>query len=52
VIAANVDQFNGVDLDQTLADPVAAALLDLRPLPEPDRQGDIARNAALAGGPL
>jgi hypothetical protein len=36
------DELDGVDLDQTGADPVAAALLDLWPLPQPDRQGDIA----------
>src|SRR4051794_22449989 len=32
------DQLHGVDLDQPGADPVAAALLDLRTLPPPDRQ--------------
>ena len=36
------DKLDGVDLDETGADPVAAALLDLRPLPQPDRQRDVA----------
>src|SRR3954468_3304882 len=30
------DELDGVDLDQTRANPVAAALLDLWPLPQPD----------------
>ena len=36
------DKLDGVDLDQTGAHPIAAALLDLSPLPQPDRQRDIA----------
>src|SRR4051812_21873384 len=36
------DGFDGVDLDQTEADPVPAALRDLWPLPQADRQRDIA----------
>ena len=32
------DKLDRVDLDLTEADPVAAALLDLRPLPQSDRQ--------------
>jgi hypothetical protein len=31
------DKLDGVDFDQTGADPVVAALLGLRPLPQPDR---------------
>src|SRR4051812_13202473 len=42
VIAANGTSFDGVDLDHAGADPVAATLRDLRPLPQPDRQGDVA----------
>jgi hypothetical protein len=36
------DELDGVDLDQTGADPVAAAQFDLRPLPQPNRQRDLA----------
>src|SRR5215211_4801665 len=36
------DKLDGVDLDQAGSDPVAAALLDLWPLPQPNRQRDIA----------
>ena len=42
------DKLDGVDLDQTEADPVAAALLDLRPLPQPDRHRDIAGQDVIA----
>ena len=35
------DKLDGVDLDLTGADPVAAALLDLWPLPQPDRERDV-----------
>jgi hypothetical protein len=42
------DELDGVDLDQTRADPVAAALLNLRPLPQPDRHGDIAGQDVIA----
>src|SRR3954468_11654289 len=42
------DELDGVDLDQTGADPVAAALLDLRPLPQPDRQRDVAGQDVIA----
>ena len=42
------DKLDGVDLDQTWADPIAAALPDLRPLPEPDRQRDIAGEDVIA----
>ena len=42
------DELYGVDLDQAVADPVAAALLDLRPRPQPDRHGDIARQNVIA----
>lgn len=35
------DKLDGVDLDRTKADPVAAALLDLWPLPQPDRERDV-----------
>ena len=42
------DELDGVDLDQTEADPVAAALLDLWPLPQPDRQRDIAAQDVIA----
>jgi hypothetical protein len=48
VIAANRDQLDAVHLDQTEADPVAAAPLDLRPLPQPDRQHDIAGQDVIA----
>src|SRR4051794_13471991 len=37
-----------VDLDQTGTDPVAAALLDLWPLPQPDRHRDIAGQDVIA----
>src|SRR4051812_27938954 len=36
------DRFDGVDLDQTEADPAPAAWLDRWPLPQADRQRDIA----------
>ena len=42
------DELDRVNLDQTEADPVAAALPDLRPLPEPDRQRDIAGQDVIA----
>ncbi len=42
------DKLDGVDLDQTGADPVATALLDLRPLPQPHRQRDIAGQDVIA----
>lgn len=35
------DKLDGADLDLTGADPVAAALLDPRPLPQPDRESDV-----------
>ena len=42
------DKLDRVDLDHTGTDPVAAALLDLRPLPQPDRQRDIPRQDVIA----
>ena len=42
------DQLDGIDLDQTGPDPVAATLLDLRPLPEPDRHRDLAGQDVVA----
>ena len=42
------DELDGVDLDQAEPDPVAAALLDLRPLPQPDRQRDVAAQDVVA----
>jgi hypothetical protein len=42
------DQLDGVYLDQARADPVAAALLDLKPLPQPDRQRDLAGQDRIA----
>src|SRR4051812_30028594 len=42
------DKLDGVDLDQAGADPVAAPLLDLWPLPEPDRERDIAGQDVIA----
>jgi hypothetical protein len=42
------NELDGVDLDQTRADPVAATLLDLWPLPQPDRQRDIAGQDVIA----
>src|SRR4051812_27577871 len=42
------DELDRVDLDQTGPDPVAAALLDLRPLPQPDRQRDVAGQDVVA----
>ena len=42
------DKLDGVDLDLTGADPVAAALPDLWPLPQPDRQRDIAGQDVIA----
>lgn len=38
---------DGVDLDDDTGSAVAAALLDLRPAPEPDRDSDLA-----AGNPI
>lgn len=35
------DKLYGVDLDLIGADPVSAALLDTRPLPQPDRERDV-----------
>jgi hypothetical protein len=35
------DELDGVDLDPTRADPVAAALLNPRPLPQSDRERDV-----------
>jgi hypothetical protein len=42
------DKLDGVDLDQAGADPVAAALLDLWPLPQPNRQRDVAGQDVIA----
>src|SRR3954453_16618275 len=42
------DKRDGVDFDHAEADPIAAALLDLRPLPQPDRQRDIAGQDVVA----
>src|SRR3954452_1315816 len=42
------DELDRVDLDQTGPDRVAAALLDLRPLPQPDRQRDLAGQDVVA----
>src|SRR3954463_14065470 len=42
------DELDGVDLDQAEPDPVAAALLDLWPLPQPDRQRDVAAQDVVA----
>jgi hypothetical protein len=42
------DELDGVDLDQTGADSVAAALLDLWPPPQPDRQRYIAGQHVIA----
>src|SRR4051812_49907051 len=42
------DELDGVDLDQPGADAVAAALLDLRTLPQPDRERDIAGQDVIA----
>jgi hypothetical protein len=42
------DKLDGVDLDQTGTDPVAAALLDLRPLPQADRHRDLAGQDVVA----
>lgn len=39
------DELDCVDLDLPRAHPVAAALPDLRPLPEPDRERDVSRQA-------
>src|SRR5947209_1327695 len=41
-------ELDGVDLDHAEADAVAAALPDLRPLPQTDRQGDVARQHVVA----
>ena len=35
------DKLDGVDLDLTGADPLAAALLDPRPLPQSNRERDV-----------
>jgi hypothetical protein len=40
------NELDGVDLDHTEADPVAAALLDLRPFP--NRQRDVAGEDVIA----
>ena len=37
------DKLDRVDLNRAEANPVAAALLDLRPLPQPDRERDVSR---------
>ena len=42
------NELDGVDLDLTEPDPVAAALLDLWPLPQPDRQRDVAAQDVVA----
>ena len=42
------DEVDGVDLDLTEPDPVTAALLDLWPLPQPDRQRDVAAQDVVA----
>src|SRR5262245_40308938 len=42
------DKLDRVDLDQTGANAVAAALLDLWPLPQPDRHRDIAGEDVIA----
>jgi hypothetical protein len=42
------DELDGVDLDQTGANAVAAALLDLWPLPQPDRHGDLTGQDVIA----
>jgi hypothetical protein len=42
------EKLDGVDLDHSGTDPVAATLLDLWPLPQPDRQRDIAGQDVIA----
>jgi hypothetical protein len=42
------DEFYGVDLDRAETDPVATAWLDPWPLPQPDRERDIARQHVVA----
>src|SRR4051794_8462824 len=42
------DKLDGVDFDHPEPDSVAAALLDLWPLPEADRQGDVAGEDVIA----
>src|SRR3954468_8670277 len=42
------DELDRVHLNQPRTDAVAAALLDLWPLPQPDRQGDIAPQDGIA----
>jgi S-adenosylmethionine:diacylglycerol 3-amino-3-carboxypropyl transferase len=41
------DELDGVDLNLTRADPVAAALPDLRPLPQSDRERDVLARTSL-----
>src|SRR6185436_16088728 len=42
------DELDRVDLDHAEPDAVAPALLDLRPLPQPDRQRDVAAQDIVA----
>jgi len=42
------DELDGVDLDLTGADTVAAALLDPRPLPQSDRERDVSGQDVVA----
>src|SRR5690348_11730854 len=42
------DKLAGVDFDQAGANPVATALPDLWPLPQPDRQRDVAGQDVIA----
>jgi hypothetical protein len=42
------DKLDRVDLNLTEADPVAAALLDPRPLPQSDRQRDVSGQDVVA----
>src|SRR3954453_19449930 len=42
------DKLDGVDFDHAETNPVAAALLDVRPLPEADRQRDVASQDVIA----
>src|SRR4051812_9388015 len=42
------NKLHGVDLDHTGGDPVTATLLDLWPLPKPNRQRDIAGQDVIA----
>jgi hypothetical protein len=48
VTAANADQLDRVDFDRPGTDPVAAALLDLRSRPEPDRNRDVSGQNVVA----